>query len=690
MRFRRLPSLADLPVTLKVFLAPGLILAAMLGLSVVAWRLLSEGNAYLHEINATALVSYRQAAGAKDAVHGTQIALYHLLSVAANESDPARLRQAAGPVRQAVAPVAATVATLAGTGSDAGLVADLRQELAAYQAALQEVLDTAATDPGSATMLMTGVDDHFQALSEGLERYRAEMQTAGQQLAARAAAASDRARLVLLSGCAAALALCALLAIAAARAIARPVVALTATMRALADGELDRLVPAQARRDEIGAMAHAVDVFRGNELRARQLTAEREREHAARARRQAAMDQHMQEFGSSVSGVLNSLSSAAEEMRTAAGEMMQAAHRTREHATRTTEGAVGASANLTAVAAGVEQMSHSIDEISRQVAHASDSARLAVEQATATNTKVVGLAETAGRIGNVVQLIADIAGRTNLLALNATIEAARAGEAGKGFAVVAAEVKALAAQTARATEEIGGQIAAIRSATGEAVDDVRRVGDAIGRVNAVATAIAAAVEQQAAATREIVGRVQTVAQSTGEVTDAMTQVSEVAGSADIVANRVMHAAAQIGGTSSTLGRDVHDFLTIMARGEENERRAYQRIPGQGCRATFQPAGSAGIQAEIRDISRGGAALLTSWQAEPGTLVDIRLPDATAAVAARVVRCKDGVAAMAFRQDAEMLAAVDQALAVIGSGAADRRVKEVGTAAVCLPMMSPAA
>lgn len=663
----RLGRLADLPITLKVFLAPCVILAALVSLVLVALSMLSADKTRLHDISAGALPAYQRAAEAKDAVNATQTALQHMLSVAANESDPARIGQAASPVRQASTTATEAFARLSGQGADRDSIASLRQGLGAYQAALADVVKAAASDPASASILMSDVDDHFNALSAGLDQYRGQVETAGQRLAQDASDAADHARLILVGGCAMALAICILLTVLAARAIARPVVQLTATMGALADGQLDRTVPAQERRDEIGAMARTVEVFRANEQRARLLAAEQDAEHAGRARRQAAMDQQLQDFGGSVSGVLADLDAAAGGMRAASSDMMDAARRTREHATHTAAGANASSENLAAVAAGVEQMSASVDEISRQVAHASAAARIAVERSAATDSKVAALAAAADRIGAVVQLIATIAGRTNLLALNATIEAARAGAAGKGFAVVATEVKALAAQTAKATDDIGAQIVAIRAATGEAVAAVHQVGAAIGDVDAVAAAIAAAVEQQAAATREIVARVNTAAQANSEVTKAMAEVSDVAVSADGTAGRVLGAAQQIGGTSDALRQEVDEFLAVMARHDEAERRRYERVSGHGQRAVLEAPGQARTEAVIQNISRGGIALAVNWPGAPGSEVMVALPGTTAPVPARVVRSGHGNAALAFRQDEATLANVDQALAAIGNG-----------------------
>ena len=668
---RRTRRLADLPITLKVFVAPCVILLVLLGLAVTSALMLAADQARLHEISAGALPAYQRAAEAKDAVNATQTALQHMLSVAANESDPKRVQQTAQPVRAASAAAGTAFTQLTGAGTAGGSLAGLRKDLAAYQAAVTDVVAAALSDPASATMLMADVDDHFSALCTGLDRYRDVVEADGQRLAREAGQAADRARLGLLGGCGGALALCLLLTVAAARAIARPVVQLTATVQALADGQLEHSVPAVDRQDEIGAMARAVEIFRQHEQEARRLAAGRAAEHATRARQQAAMDQHMQDFGGSVSGVLSSLVRSADGMRAAATDMTGAAHSTQEHASRTAAAATASAENLTAVSAGVEEMSASVEEISRQVAHTSAAARTAVERSALTDRKVASLAAAAEQIGNVVQLIASIASRTNLLALNATIEAARAGEAGKGFAVVAGEVKALAAQTAKATEDISAQIIAIRHSTGEAVEAVRQVGAAIGDVDGVATAIAAAVEQQAAATREIVGRVHAVARATDEVTQAMTQVSDVAGSADTVAGRVMRAAGEIGGTSDMLRQEVDAFLTVMARKDEAERRIYERIPGGGRRIAVDLPGQPRREATIRDISRGGLAVLASWTEQAGTELTVTLPGIDLPVPARVVRGGSGSVALAFHQDPATLSRVDQALAAIGRGIAAR-------------------
>jgi methyl-accepting chemotaxis protein len=363
---------------------------------------------------------------------------------------------------------------------------------------------------------------------------------------------------------------------------------------------------------------------------------------------------------------MSSLGQFATDMHAAASDMSKAAKQTRDSTSEAVEGANVSARDLNAVAVAAEQMAASIHEISRQVAHVTAAVNTAVGRASETDAKVASLAAAADRIGDVVRLISDVAGKTNLLALNATIEAARAGEAGKGFAVVAGEVKSLASQTARATHEIATQIVAIRAATDEAVSAVREVGLSIGQIEAVATAIAAAVEEQAVATQEISGSVQRVTIATTTSAQSMEQVLTIAEQTDAASGSVLMAADDVGHTAGVLRVEVNEFLAAMHHSEGADRRAYERVPGGGVIATLRIPGLVAIQAPVRDISRGGASLVCDSTASSGAEAEVGLSTGGSA-SGRVVRSGNGVVMIAFRQNSTTVAAVDRLLASIGTG-----------------------
>ena len=458
---------------------------------------------------------------------------------------------------------------------------------------------------------------------------------------------------------------------ASSRGITRPLRRLELRMLGLTEGDLESDISDQGLGNEIGRMARALGVFRSNAQETQRLQAAANQEQALKSRRQAAMDRHTQDFGTAVAGVMASLAGSAEAMRGTATEMSAAARRTRDSAMSAASAAGVSATNLGAVSAAAEQMSVSINEISQQVGSVTGAVNEAVGRASVTDAKVGGMAAAADRVGDVVKLITDIAGRTNLLALNATIEAARAGEAGKGFAVVASEVKALATQTAKATDEIATQIAAIRSSTGEAVEAVRDVTHAISEVNEVATAIAAAVEQQAAATRDITASVQAVSVATQDASQAIQDVSAISEQTDAASAKVLSGAEQVGSDADTMRDEVTRFLEAMRGATEEDRRSYERIPGDGAQAVLRLPGQPAAQVPIVDISRGGVAVRIDWQGSAGSEVELELPGTGGGVAARVVRSENGVLGLAFRQGQETQRRVDQVLAHIGAQPASR-------------------
>ena len=335
-------------------------------------------------------------------------------------------------------------------------------------------------------------------------------------------------------------------------------------MARLAEGDLTVELPEAERSDEIGEMAQAVGVFKDNAIAVQQL----ERDQAAleaKAERdkQAAQRRLADAFEARIGGIVAALSGAASEMQGTARTMSAASGGAQDKAQAVARGADQASANVQTVAAAAEELAASIDEIGRQVTAASGTAQRAADQSQETNATMADLAEAAKKIGEVIKLINDIASQTNLLALNATIEAARAGEAGKGFAVVASEVKSLANQTARATEDIRAQVAAIQGETASAVTAIRGISATILEVNEISASIAAAVEEQAAATREITRNVQEAATGTETVSRHISGVSEAVDHAGSAASQVLSAANDLAGQSDSLRSEVDQFLATV-------------------------------------------------------------------------------------------------------------------------------
>ncbi len=346
--------------------------------------------------------------------------------------------------------------------------------------------------------------------------------------------------------------------------VARPLGALEQRMRALAEGALDAPVPGDGRRDEIGRMAAAVHVFRDNALRVRQLEQEQSALQArVEAERQAALSRLMQDFEGRVGAVVQNVGGTAAGLRDAAMALNETAAETTRESAAAAQAGERASLNVQTVASAAEELSASVSEISRRVAESASIARQAVAEMGRTDTSVKGLSDSAHRIGEIVALINGIATQTNLLALNATIEAARAGEAGKGFAVVASEVKALANQTARATEDIRVQIDGMRTATEETVSAVQGITGTIGRISEIAAGIAQSMEQQGAATREIADNVQQVAAGTQEISTSTGRVSDLAGRTGQEAERVLGAADTVSAQARDLRAQVDGFLSAM-------------------------------------------------------------------------------------------------------------------------------
>jgi methyl-accepting chemotaxis protein len=345
------------------------------------------------------------------------------------------------------------------------------------------------------------------------------------------------------------------------RSVSKPLSAMTVAVMELAKGDFAIVLPGLERRDELGDMACAVEVFKKHGLEVEQMRAEQqeaEKRHAEQ--RKADMYKLADDFEGAVGEIIETVSSASTELEAAASTLTSTADRSQELTTMVAAASEEASTNVQSVASATEELSSSVNEISRQVQESARMANEGVVQAHTTNDRVSELSKAAGRIGDVVELINTIAEQTNLLALNATIEAARAGEAGRGFAVVASEVKALAEQTAKATGEIGQQISGIQAATQDSVNAIREISSTIEKLSEISSTIAAAVEEQGAATQEISRNVQQAAQGTTQVSAHVTDVQQGASETGSASAQVLSAAQSLSGDSNRLKLEVGKFL----------------------------------------------------------------------------------------------------------------------------------
>ncbi|WOH74013.1 HAMP domain-containing methyl-accepting chemotaxis protein [Bradyrhizobium sp. NDS-1] len=344
--------------------------------------------------------------------------------------------------------------------------------------------------------------------------------------------------------------------------ISRPMIAMCKAMRELASGNFDVVLPGLGRKDEIGEMAGAVEEFKV------QAVAKAERDAAASevqnreqaASRRAELIRFADDFESAVGAIVSNVSASAVQLESAASTLTRTAETTQSLSSQVAGVSEQASSNMQSVATATEELSASVEEIGRQVRDSSRIAEAAVVQARETDGRIGKLSHAAQQIGEVVKLITAIAEQTNLLALNATIEAARAGEAGRGFAVVASEVKSLASQTAKATDEISSHITGMQGATAESVAAIKEIGATIGQISSISTSIASAVEQQGAATQEIARSVQTVAQGTQTAATDIGEVNRGAAETGSASEEVLHSAKTLSSESTRLRAELNRFM----------------------------------------------------------------------------------------------------------------------------------
>ena len=448
-------------------------------------------------------------------------------------------------------------------GYERGVADRFHSELAEYYALNDKLMELVkAGKTADASTFYTGeARTVFNKFWEDLQADQAYQLRMGRKATQDGAQAYSSARLLIMGALGVAALLCVVMGWLIVSGVSTPIRAMTGAMNRLAQHDLSTLIEGGERKDEVGQMAKAVQVFKDSMIEADRLKAEQEEAQKVAAARSATVDQLTRDFDTSVQGVVQSVSSQASQMQASAQSMSAAAEEATKQAAAVAAASEQGAANVQTVASAAEELSSSIAEIGRQVSHSSQIATTAVKEAAKANEMVQGLLNASGKIGEIVALINDIADQTNLLALNATIEAARAGEAGKGFAVVAAEVKNLATQTSKATEEIGTQITSVQGATQNAVNAIASIGKTIGEIDQISTTIAAAVEQQGAATQEIARNVEEAAKGTQEVSSNIGGVTQAANSTGAVANQVLTSAQALSEQSGELRTLVQGFLT---------------------------------------------------------------------------------------------------------------------------------
>jgi methyl-accepting chemotaxis protein len=553
----------------KVQLAPAFLILVLIGLGAYALQTLRLNQASVDALISGPVRQSELATELNTTVWTAHAQLYRLAAIAANEKDEKKVQAVAKEASVASAKISEALKAVESTrGHEAAKTEafeKLKASVAGYIKQSKNAIEMADGDAGSALMFIKGAERYFGDIEKLTDDLILLSSDSKDREIARAGMRLDQQQLML-SGILLVVAFVGIIvSVLIGRNISRPVVAMSSAMRELANGNFTVQLPGLDRNDEVGQMARAVEGLKVQAIaKAERETAEREEKNRELASgRRVELHNLANSFETAVGNIIENVSSASHELENSASILTKSSAATQELSAVVASASEQTSANVRSVASATVEMAASFNEIGRQVLDSNRIATEAVDQAQKTDARIAELSLAANRIGDVTKLITTIAEQTNLLALNATIEAARAGEAGRGFAVVAQEVKALAAQTAKATNEISTQIAGMQSATQESVLAIKEISGTIGRVSEIASTIAAAIEEQGAATQEIARNVQQAAIGTTQVATSIADVNRGAGDTGSASSQVLSSARSLSNENKRLKAEVVKFLATV-------------------------------------------------------------------------------------------------------------------------------